>query len=82
MTVTIEPGAEGYTTPGRPQPLLEQIAEENPAKADAVIALAAGLIDQAGPLWDALVGISEANTAKPFAELITDQVLTAALTLT
>lgn len=68
-------------TEGRPLTTYEQLAETDPLKADAVTVLAAGLIDQAGPMWDALVEVPEEDASKPLLDLIVDQALTAALPL-
>jgi hypothetical protein len=59
----------------------EIVASLDPDKFEAVIHLASGLIDNAGPLWDALVEVTSDNTAKPTLDIIVDQVLTAALPL-
>jgi hypothetical protein len=49
--------------------------------AAAILSVAAGLIDHAGDLWDALAAINPANDARPAIEIVTDVALTAALTL-
>lgn len=59
----------------------EIVAGLDPDKFEAVIQLASGLIDNAGPLWDALVEVAPENTAKATLDIIVDQVMTAALPL-
>ena len=48
---------------------------------DLLMAIRAGaeLANKAGPLWEALVGISLQNTARPAIEIVTDIALRAAL---
>lgn len=67
-----------------PPPLTnaERFAALPPEQATAILDLSTGLIDRAGDLWDALVDIAPGNTAKPFADIVTHEVLTAALVVT
>lgn len=57
----------------------ERFAALPPDQAAAILDLSTGLINRAPELWDALVAINPANTAKPFADIVTHEVLTAAL---
>ena len=66
---------------GAPEPvqsLYLQLLATDPDRANAVIALADGLIDKAGDLWSALEAISIQNTARPAIDIIVDTVVTAA----
>lgn len=79
-----EPGPAALMMEGRPLTALETIVEERengPAWADAVIVLADGLVQEAGPMWDALLEVPPSNTAKPLLDLIVAKALDAALPL-
>lgn len=73
---------EAETIYGGKQPsLFDQISELDPARADAVISLADGLLSRADQLFAALEEVSIANTARPLLDIVVDEVLSAAVTL-
>ena len=67
--------------PESPITLYEQLLRDEPAKADAVIALALNLVEHAAEIDVARAGVSEANTARSFAIAVADQVVAAAAPL-
>lgn len=62
-----------------PTPVLAALAAMDPADARKAVAAGALLVSKAGDLWDALLGVSESNTAKPLLDKIVDVALTVAL---
>ena len=52
-----------------------------PVQLAQVLALGLGFVNRAGDLWDALLKVSDTNTAKPALEVVTDVALRAALPL-
>lgn len=66
---------------GPPTPTVQEVIDAmDPEGLVKVLAVGAGLVQNAGGLWDALIAIPEEDPAYQAVQIVTDVALTAALT--